>query len=164
MNQADTVNKISTDGQFLSFTLGGEDYGIDILRVQEIKGWEEARSLPDTPEYVKGVLDLRGDIVPIIDLRTRFNLVKANYTPTTVIIVLSVKKEGNSYIVGIIVDGVSDVIDVNTTEVRNTPELGVHISTKYITGIITQNGRMIVLLDIDKLFNTEDLSITDASI
>jgi purine-binding chemotaxis protein CheW len=150
------------DGQFLSFSLGGEEYGVDILRVQEIKGWEEVRPLPDTPEYIKGVLDLRGVIVPIIDLRSRFHLETVAYTPTTVTIVLSVESEGNKHIIGVVVDGVSDVLDVKADEVRKSPDLGSHINTRYITGMVSQDKRMIVLLDVDRLFNPEELGLPES--
>jgi purine-binding chemotaxis protein CheW len=161
MSNAETISNISCDGQYLSFNLGGEDYGVDILRVQEIKGWEEVRELPDTPDFIKGVLDLRGIIVPIIDLRTRFNLKTVKYTPTTVIIVLSIQKDDKPFVIGIVVDGVSDVINVSANDIKIAPDLGVHINTKYITGMYTQENRMIVLLDIDKLFNPDELNITD---
>jgi purine-binding chemotaxis protein CheW len=111
-------------GQFLSFTLGEEVYGIDVLKVQEIRGWEEVRPLPDTPDYVKGVLDLRGSIVPIIDMRLRFNLSDAEYTATTVTIILNVDTQEKSHMIGIVVDGVSDVLDVQKQEVREAPSLG----------------------------------------
>lgn len=146
-------------GQYLSFTLGGEAYGVDILRVQEIKGWETVRPLPDTPDYVKGVLDLRGEIVPIIDLRTRLKLDHAEYTPTTVTIVLTVESERGQNFVGIVVDGVSDVLDVPEDDVRAAPDLGAHINTKYIIGMVTQGERMVVLLDVDKLFNPDELGL-----
>lgn len=161
MSSTETAGKVNPNGQYLSFTLGGEDYGVDILRVQEIKGWEEVRPLPDTPKYVKGVLDLRGTIVPIIDLRSRFNLDSVEYTPTTVTIVLSVKTETKEYIVGIVVDGVSDVLDVKDDELRSAPDLGSHINTRYITGMVTQGERMIVLLDADRLFNPDEMGLPD---
>jgi len=161
MTQAEITTDQINEGQYLSFSLGSEDYGIDILRVQEIKGWEEARELPDTPNYVKGVLDLRGLIVPIIDLRMRFKLKTIKYKPTTVIIVLSIKKGDESYVIGIIVDGVSDVINVKCQDVKNAPDLGININTKYINGMVTQSDRMIVLLDVDKLFNLDELNISE---
>ncbi|MEN8178000.1 MAG: chemotaxis protein CheW [Pseudomonadota bacterium] len=154
-------NAPAHDGQFLSFTLGGEHYGVDILRVQEIKGWEEVRPLPDTPDFIKGVLDLRGVIVPIIDLRSRFNFASVEYTPTTVTIVLSVERAGKPLIVGVVVDGVSDVLNVKSSEMREAPDLGAQINTRYITGIFTQNGRMVVLLDVDKLFNPDELGLPE---
>ncbi|WP_010086949.1 chemotaxis protein CheW [Candidatus Endoriftia persephone] len=153
----------SVSGQYLSFTLGGEHYGVDILRVQEIKGWEEVRALPDTPEYVKGVLDLRGAIVPIIDLRARFKLEKIEYTPTTVIIVLSIEQGEGSNIVGVVVDGVSDVLDISDSLTRSAPDLGAHINTRFITGMVSEGERMVVLLDVDKLFSPDDLGVLGAS-
>lgn len=148
-----------SDGQYLSFTLGGEGYGIDILKVQEIRGWETVRPLPDTPDYVKGVLDLRGTIVPIIDLRLRFHLGQCDYTPTTVIIVVAVEWEGKRHIMGAVVDAVSDVLDVGSEIVRAAPDLGASVNTRYIKGMVTLDKRMVILLDIDKLFNPRELGL-----
>lgn len=147
--------------QYLSFSLGGEDYGIDILRVQEIKGWEEVRPLPDTPEYVKGVLDLRGAIVPIIDLRLRFELKNADYTPTTVFIVVTVRSNGASFMRGIVVDSVSDVLDVDEDDLKPAPKLEHAVSNQYISGVITLGEGMVVLLDLDKLFGSDELEELD---
>lgn len=150
-------------GQFLSFTLGGDDYGVDILRVQEIRGWEELRPLPDTPEYVKGVLDLRGTIVPIIDLRIRLNMDRVEYHPTTVIIVLSViDEEGNNHVVGAVVDAVSDVLDIEDEEIKTAPSIATRINDRYIRGMVTRGERMVVLLDVDLLFKANDLGILDS--
>lgn len=148
-------------GQYLSFTLGGEDYGVDILKVQEIRGWETVRPLPDTPDFVKGVLDLRGVIVPIIDLRNRFHLPECEYTPTTVIIVLAVDYEGERRIMGAVVDGVSDVLDVGGKDIRAAPNLGTNINTRYIRGMVTLEERMVILLDVDKLLNPEELGLPE---
>ncbi len=154
-------SQAESDGQYLSFTLGGEDYGIDILKVQEIRGWEQVRPLPDTPDYVKGVLDLRGTIVPIIDLRLRFHLAQCEYTPTTVIIVVAVEWEGKRHIMGAVVDAVSDVLDVGGETVRAAPDLGASVNTRYIKGMVTLDKRMVILLDIDKLFNPKELGLLD---
>jgi purine-binding chemotaxis protein CheW len=143
--------------QYLSFSLGGEDYGIDILRVQEIKGWEEVRPLPDTPDYVKGVLELRGVIVPVIDLRLRFELKDVEYTPTTVFVVVTVQANGKSFMRGIVVDTVSDVLDVNEDDVKSAPKLEHAVSNQYISGVVTLAERMVVLLDLDKLFSSDEL-------
>ena len=149
-------------GQFLSFNLGGDDYGVDILRVQEIRGWEELRPLPDTPEYVKGVLDLRGTIVPIIDLRIRLNMDKVEYHPTTVIIVLSViGEDDNNHMVGAVVDAVSDVLDIDDEEIKTAPSIATRINDRYIHGMVTRGERMVVLLDVDLLFKANDLGILD---
>lgn len=154
--------KADGQGQFLSFTLGGEDYGVDILRVQEIRGWEELRPLPDTPEYVKGVLDLRGTIVPIIDLRIRLNMDEVEYHPTTVIIVLAVMDEqNNSHMVGAVVDAVSDVLDINEAEVKQAPSIASRINDRYIHGMVTRGERMVVLLDVDLLFRANDIGMLE---
>jgi len=152
----------SGTGQYLSFNLGGEDYGVDILKVREIKGWEEVRQLPDTPEYIKGVLDLRGTIVPIIDLRSRFQLETVEYTPTTVTIVLAVESAGKALAMGIVVDGVSDVLDVEAADIRQAPNLGSKINTRYIMGMVTMEERMVILLDVDRLISPEELGLLEA--
>ena len=150
------------NGQYLSFTLGGEDYGVDILRVQEIRGWEELRPLPDTPDYVKGVLDLRGTIVPIIDLRIRMNMENVEYHPTTVIIVLSVMSEdGNSLQVGAVVDAVSDVLDVKADEIKKAPSIASKINDRYLRGMVSRDDRMVVLLDVDLLFKSNELGVLE---
>ncbi len=154
--------KATNDGQYLSFTLGGEDYGVDILRVQEIRGWEELRPLPDTPDYVKGVLDLRGTIVPIVDLRIRLKMSKVEYHNTTVIIVLSVKDENADIkLVGAVVDAVSDVLDVKADEIKDAPSIACRINDRYIRGMVTREKRMVVLLNVDKLFKPNELGIMD---
>jgi len=159
MSEASTKHDFS--GQYLSFTLGGEDYGVDILRVQEIRGWEDLRPLPDTPEYVKGVLDLRGTIVPIIDLRIRLKMSTIEYHPTTVIIVLSVndQDDGSTHLVGAVVDAVSDVLNIEGNDVRDAPSIACRINDRYINGMVTQNERMVVLLDVDKLFRRDELGL-----
>ncbi len=144
-------------GQYLSFSLGGEEYGVDILKVQEIKGWEPVRPLPDTPDHIKGVLDLRGIIVPVIDLRLRFGFSGVAYTPTTVTIVLRVQAGERVQTVGIVVDNVSDVLDVATDSIRQSPDLGGRIDTRYIQGMVTLEGRMVVLLDTDRLLDPDEL-------
>ncbi len=157
----DNSNAVGGSGQYLSFTLGGEEYGVEILKVQEIRGWEPVRLLPNSPRHVKGVLDLRGVIVPIIDLRGRFGLEVRECTPTTVIIVLSAEHEGSRHVVGAIVDSVSDVLDVKLDEVRSPPNLGSHINNRYLIGMVNRDDRMVVLLDSDKLFNPEELGVPE---
>ncbi len=153
--------KAGGHGQYLSFNLGGEDYGLDILKVQEIRGWEAVRQLPDTPDYIKGVLDLRGTIVPIIDLRIRFHVGVAEYLTTTVIIVVATAKDGRSQVMGVVVDGVSDVLDVDSSTLRPAPNLGTRISTRFIHGMVSQDSRMVVLLDMDKLLDPDELNLPD---
>jgi len=137
--------------QVLTFTLGEETYGVDILRVQEIRGYSAVTRIPQAPAHVLGVLNLRGSIVPIVDMRMRFNLQRAEYTPLTVIIVLSVESSVGRRDFGVVVDGVSDVIDVAVSDIKPAPELGVHVSTEFIEGLAAVSGRMVMLLDIDQL-------------
>ncbi len=148
-------------GQYLSFTLGDEDYGIDILKVQEIRGWEEAHPLPDTPNYVKGVLDLRGSIVPIIDMRLRFNLDSAEYTATTVTIILNMEAQGKSRVIGIVVDSVSDVLDIKEQDIKQAPSLGKKIDTRYLLGMVSRENRVVLLLDADNLLDPDELLSLD---
>lgn len=150
-------------GQFLSFTLDGDDYGVDILRVQEIRGWEELRPLPDSPDYVKGVLDLRGTIVPIIDLRIRMKMENVEYHPTTVIIVLTVMDEnGSEHLVGAVVDAVSDVLDIDNNEIKRAPSIAARVSERYIRGMLSRDRGMVVLLDVDLLFKANELGLLES--
>lgn len=147
----------SSNMEFLTFTLGNENYGVDILKVREIRGWEKIRELHDTPDYVKGVLDLRGSIVPIIDLRIRFNIAGYEYTTTTVIIVLAADNEGG--MMGIVVDSVSDVLAVNEADIKATPSLGSKINTDYIKGMVTTDDHMVMLVESNKLLDTEAFEV-----
>jgi len=150
-------------GQFLSFTLDGDDYGVDILRVQEIRGWEALRPLPDLPDYVKGVLDLRGTIVPIIDLRIRMNIKNVEYHPTTVIVVLTVMdEEGGEHLVGAVVDAVSDVLDIDNSEVKKAPSIAAKVKDRYIRGMVSRDRGMVVLLDVDLLFKANELGLLES--
>ncbi|HEY6482512.1 MAG TPA: chemotaxis protein CheW [Steroidobacteraceae bacterium] len=141
--------------QILTFVLGAETYGLDILRVQEIRGWSTVTKLPYAPAHVLGVLNLRGSIVPIVDLRMRFGLERAEYTAITVIIVVSVDSAAGRREFGIVVDGVSDVVDVNPAEVKAAPDFGVRVATDCIRGLVSVAQRMVVLLDIDRLIGID---------
>ena len=150
----------AASNQVLTFTLGDETYGVDILRVQEIRGWSPVTRIPQAPAHVLGVLNLRGSIVPIVDLRMRFNLERAEYTALTVIIVLSVESAMGRRDFGLVVDGVSDVIDVPATEIKPPPEFGEQVSTEFIEGLAAVSGRMLMLLDIDKLIGGDVTGVT----
>jgi purine-binding chemotaxis protein CheW len=141
--------------QVLTFVLGEETYGVDILRVQEIRGWSAVTKIPNSPPHVLGVLNLRGSIVPIVDLRKRFNLAQAEYTAVTVIIVLTVRAEAGRRDFGVVVDGVSDVVDVEAAAVKPTPDLGSRAATDHIKGLVSIAERMVVLLDIDRLIGAQ---------
>jgi purine-binding chemotaxis protein CheW len=134
--------------QVLTFVLGNETYGVDILRVQEIRGWSAVTKIPHAPSHVLGVLNLRGSIVPIVDLRMRFALDRAEYTTITVIIVVSVLSGAGRRDFGV-------VVDVNTAEVKPAPELGSRSATEHIRGLVSISDRMVVLLDIDRLIATD---------
>ena len=155
----DTPDEIN---EFLTFMLNGEEYGVDILRVQEIKGWDSVTSVPNLPEYIRGVINLRGTIVPIIDLRRRFELDVREYSGTTVVIVLRVITEGHAdRVMGIVVDGVSDVYQVPSNDMKKSPEFGGDVDTEFVKALASVGDKMVVLLDIDHMLNSEELSITD---
>ncbi|MBL4762588.1 MAG: purine-binding chemotaxis protein CheW [Gammaproteobacteria bacterium] len=145
--------------QFLTFILGDEYYGIDILKVREIRGWERVREMHDTPAFVKGVLNIRGTMVSVIDLRIRFRLDTAEYSPTTVVIVLNVNHGETESDMGVVVDSVSDVLTVASADVKAAPELGSKINTEYIQGIVNHEDRMIMLLESDKLLDPEEFEL-----
>jgi purine-binding chemotaxis protein CheW len=141
--------------EFLTFTLGAEEYGVDILKVQEIRGYDTVTRLPDAPEYIKGVINLRGTIVPVIDLRLKFNLGKAEYDGSTVMIVLNVEKR----VISVVVDSVSDVTALSADQLRPAPEFGSAMDTRFITGIGAIEQRMLILLDIEKLMSSAEMGL-----
>ncbi|RXR06647.1 chemotaxis protein CheW [Pseudoxanthomonas composti] len=145
-------------GEFLSFTLGEEHYGVDILKVQEIRGYDAVTKVPDAPEYIKGVINLRGTIVPVIDLRLKLRMKEARYDGFTVMIVLNVEDR----VVGIVVDSVSDVVPLAPEQIRGTPEFGAAVDTRFISGIGTLDERMLILLDIETLLNYADIGQSSA--
>lgn len=145
--------------QYLTFMLAGEEYGVDILRVQEIKGWDKVTPIPGTPAYVRGVINLRGTIVPIIDLRLRFDIEQIDYGPTTVMIVLKVEAADRDRIMGIVVDAVSDVYAVPAEELRPAPDFGGHVRVEYVRGLATVDEKMVIVLDIDELLDTREIDM-----
>lgn len=156
-----TVSKLAgeTVGQeFLIFTLGNEEYGIDILKVQEIRGYDQVTRIANTPAFIKGVTNLRGVIVPIIDLRVKFAQQDVSYDENTVVIVLNFGLR----VVGIVVDGVSDVLSLTTEQIRPAPEFAVTLATEYLTGLGSLGERMLILVDIEKLLSSEELSLVDS--
>jgi len=150
MSKPDRKNPVGTAAdvsQFLTFQLEDEEYGIEILQVQEIKGYSKVTPLPNTPREVRGVMNLRGTVVPIIDLRCRFGLTEAAYTRFTVIIVVTV----GTKIVGLVVDAVSDVLNVGSADMVPTPDLGAGVDTSFMTGMARTGDRLVTLLNIDRL-------------
>ena len=145
--------------EFLTFALGEEEYGVEILKVQEIRGSDAVTRLPDAPDYIKGVINLRGVIVPVIDMRLKFRL-QAEYNALTVMIVLNVADR----VVGIVVDSVSDVVRLGGEQVREVPELGVAIDRQFLTGIGTLDERMLILLDIERLMTSSEMGLVSEAL
>lgn len=143
--------------QYLTFLLNGEEYGVDILRVQEIKGWTPTTTIPNTPDYIRGVMNLRGAIVPIIDMRRRFDMPAIDYTATTVVIVLKVHTESDERTIGFVVDAVSDVYNVASDQYRAAPDFGTGVDTAFIRALATVEEKMVILLDIDRLLNIDEV-------
>jgi purine-binding chemotaxis protein CheW len=146
--------------EFLTFSLGQEAYGIEILKVQEIRGYEVATTIPNAPSFLKGVINLRGTIVPIIDLRIKFNFANVEYTAFTVVIILNIANR----VVGIVVDGVSDVITLTTDQIKQAPDFSASFDTDYITGIASVDSRTLILVDIEKLIGSPDMALVEKSV
>lgn len=145
--------------EFLTFTLGAEEYAIDILKVQEIRGYEQPTLIANAPLFIKGVVNLRGIIVPIVDLRIKFNLGKVEYTPFTVVIILNVA----SRVIGIVVDSVSDVISLTNAQIRPAPDFSASFDTRYILGLGTLEQRMLIVTDIERLMTSNDMELIDSA-
>lgn len=140
-----------TSEQYLTFMLAGEEYGVDILRVQEIKGWDKVTRIPHSPDYVLGVINLRGAVVPIVDLRRRFGLEAIEFGPTTVIIVMRVAGTRNERTVGVVVDAVSEVYNVDPADTKPPPDVCGGVDTVFVKALVTIEEKMLILLDIDRL-------------
>jgi len=143
--------------QFLSFRLGGEDYGIDIFRIQEIRGWTEVRKIPGAPAWILGILKLRGNVIPIVDMRLRFGMEISGANERTVIIILNLGLNDEVQDVGIVVDDVADVVGVPEDHIRAAPRMGAAVDMEYLEGIATMTDGMLMLLDAPKLFKGWEL-------
>jgi purine-binding chemotaxis protein CheW len=146
--------------QYLTVNLGEEIYGVDILAVREIRGWTPVTRIPQAPSYVLGVLNLRGAIVPVLDMRLRFGLAREEYTATTVTVIITVA--GRNF--GVVVDAVSDVLDVVDNQVRPVPDMGTTVDTEYLKGLTSVDERMVLLLDVDKLLQPQDAQMLEAAL
>ena len=144
--------------EYLTFVLGDESYGIEILKVQEIRGYDAVTKIANTPDFIKGVVNLRGRIVPIVDLRIKFRLGKVEYDEFTVVIILNL----GGRIVGMVVDGVSDVMNLQTNQIRSVPDIVASIDTKYVTGLASVEEKMFILVDIEQLMNSQEMQLVDA--
>lgn len=155
--QANASSSPTAEQEFLAFTLGQEEYGINLRNVQELRGYETVTQLANTPAYLKGVLNLRGTIVPIVDMRIKLNLGEPVYDQFTVVIVLNIR--GRT--MGIVVDGVSDVVALAADQLRPAPQMGVAVATDHLLGLGVLDDRMLILLDIDRLVDTDALGLVE---
>ena len=145
------------DGKYLTFTLAGEEYGISILKVKEIIGLLAITMVPQTPDYVKGVINLRGKVIPVVDLRLKFGMAAMAYTERTCIIVVEIRTEAASILIGIVVDAVSEVLNIKAGDIEETPNFGSRLKTDYILGLAKVGEGIKILLDIDRVLQAEEL-------
>ena len=157
MNYLSIMSTSTQPAEYLAFTLGQEEYGIDIQKVSEIRSYEHPTRIASAPGYMKGVINLRGLIVPILDMRIRFNLGEPEYGPFTVVIILNI---GNR-VVGMVVDAVSDVTILEPEQIKPAPEMGGSLNTEYITGLGTLEERMLILIDIDRLMSSSEMGLIE---
>ncbi|HJV80043.1 chemotaxis protein CheW [Noviherbaspirillum sp.] len=153
MNSSEVHNASSME--VIAFTLGSEEYGIDIQRVQELRGYDAVTRLADAPDYIKGVVNLRGLIVPIVDMRIKFNIGTPTYDQFTVVIILNIAGK----VIGMVVDSVSDVITLAGEEIKPAPDMGSTLNTDYLIGLGTRDDRMLILVDIDKLMSGSEIGL-----
>ena len=151
-------------GQYLTFILNNEEYGVDILNVQEIKGWDTVTPIPDVPDYIRGVLNLRGTVIPIIDLRLRFKMEEREYDATTVVIVVNSEDEHGSQTIGFVVDAVSEVYSLAEENMKQTPNFGTDVRSSFLKGLASVEDKMIILLDINQLIDNKLLNSMDSKV
>ena len=157
MNQ--TVKAIGErEGKYLTFTMADEDYGIGILKIKEIIGMMPITTVPQTPDFVKGVINLRGKVIPVVDLRLRFSMEAIDYTERTCIIVVEVDGQDNTVMIGIVVDSVSEVLNIKMEEIKDTPTFGTKLNTEYIYGMAKMEGGVKILLDINKVLSGKEIA------
>ena len=146
------------EGKYLTFTLAGEEYGIGILKIKEIIGMLPITSVPQTPDFVKGVINLRGKVIPVIDLRLRFGMGKIDYTERTCIIVVEIDAQTGTVLIGIVVDSVSEVLNIKGEDIVDTPTFGAKLNTEYILGMAKMEGGVKILLDINQVLSSEEVA------
>jgi purine-binding chemotaxis protein CheW len=146
--------------QYLTLNLGQEEYAVDILSVREIRGWAPVTRIPQAPHYLLGVLNLRGAVVPVLDLRMRFGLPRVEYTANTVTVIIVIENR----LFGVVADAVSDVLDVAVSDIRAVPDMGTAVDTKYLKGLTAVGDRMVLLLDADKLLQAQDAEMLDTAL
>jgi purine-binding chemotaxis protein CheW len=163
---AETVDKelkeiVDREGKYLTFSMADEEYGIGILKIREIIGMMPITSVPQTPEFVKGVINLRGKVIPVMDLRLRFGMDSIDYNERTCIIVVEILGESETVQVGIVVDSVSEVLNIKQDEIEDTPTFGASLNTDFILGMAKMEGGVKILLDIDQVLNSDELSLLE---
>ena len=152
---------VDQDGKYLTFVLDGEEYGIGILKIKEIIGMMPITTVPQTPEFVKGVINLRGKVIPVIDLRLRFGMDMIDYSERTCIIVVEIEGTAKTVQIGIVVDSVSEVLNIKIEDIEETPTFGTKLTTDYFLGMAKMEGGVKILLDIDKVLNSNELSFLE---
>ena len=159
----DQAVKLMSDreGKYLTFSLAGEEYGIGILKVKEIIGMMTITIVPQTPDYIKGVINLRGKVIPVIDLRAKFSIAQAEYTERTCIIVVEISAKGRTILMGIVVDSVSEVLNIKSADIEETPAFGTKLNTEFILGLAKVGGGIKILLDIDSVLSVEEVILMD---
>lgn len=151
------IEPATREGKYLTFSLADEEYGAGILKIKEIIGMMPITSVPKSPDFIKGVINLRGKVIPVVDLRLRFGMEAIDYTERTCIIVVEITADQGSLQIGIVVDSVSEVINIKAEEIEDTPAFGTNLNTQYILGMAKKEGGVKILLDIDRVLNTEDV-------
>jgi len=158
-NAAEDLHAVVNGMQFLTFALGAEEYGVDIRKVQELRGYDAVTRIANAPAHIKGVVNLRGIIVPIVDMRIKFKLGTPTYDQLTVVIILNL----GGHVIGMVVDNVSDVITLTREQIKPAPEIGSSLDTSYLTGLGAVDKRMLILVDIDRLMAGTDVGLLQAA-
>ena len=156
-----SVDAITEIRQYLTFKLGSEEFGVRVIKVREIMGIQQITAVPQTPDYLKGVINLRGKVIPVIDLRLKFGLAALEYTQRTCIVVVQVEGEAGPILVGLIVDGVSEVLNLTSSDIEDTPDFGSKMTTDFILGMAKLKGKVKILLDIDRVVSAQEMASFD---
>ena len=151
------------EGKYLTFSLAGEKYGIGILKIKEIIEMMPITTVPQTPEFVKGVINLRDKVIPVIDLKLRFSMEKSEYTERTCIIVVDLKTQASDILIGVVVDSVSEVLNIKADDIEDTPTIGTRLNTAYILGMAKMEGGVKILLDIDRVLSSEEVAALEST-
>lgn len=151
-------------GKYLTFKIGPEEFGVRVIKVREIMGIQQITAVPQTPDYLKGVINLRGKVIPVIDLRLKFGLPPMEYTQRTCIVVVQVEGDAGPILVGLVVDAVSEVLNLGSSEIEDTPDFGAKLATPFILGMAKLKGKVKILLDIDRVVSTQEIAVMDAMV